>query len=311
MSSPTILIADDDPAIRKLVSLLLTDEGYNVLTAVNGFELVRMAQEQQPDLLIIDLMMPELDGYEAVRQLRRDSRTAHMPMLILTARATPGDVVVGFETGADDYVSKPFHHEELLARIRRLLQRATQRPVRSPLTGLAGNVLLTEEIGYRLRRGDNFALIYVDINNFKVFNDTYGFARGDQVIRLLAMILTEQVAAAGGERDFIGHIGGDDFAVITGLVRLRPICAGALAAFNQRVRDLYEPEDLARGYLEGHDRHGVARQFPIITISIGGVTSNAGSYNSADEVGRAAAMMKQQAKSVPDPACVIDGQPGL
>lgn len=310
MTTLSIVIADDDPAILRLLTILFQGEGYTVYAVGNGFDLIRAAQERRPDMVLIDLMMPDIDGYEAVRQLRADTRTAHLPMIILTARADPGAVVTGFESGADDYVAKPFQSDELLARVRGLLRRANQRPVRSPLTGLAGNVLLTQEIDYRLRRAEPFVLLYVDINNFKVFNDTYGFARGDQVILALAEVISASVAAAAGERDFIGHIGGDDFAVITAEERISPIARAVRADFDARVRALYEPDDLARGYLAGHDRSGEPRLFPIVSVAIGGVTSRQSDFSGADDVGRAAAEMKQQAKGTPA-ICVIDGQPWL
>src|SRR6185436_13011794 len=239
----------------------------------NGDQAVRMAQERVPDLVLVDLMMPHLDGYEAIRQLRNDTRTAHLPMLILTAKSAPDDVVTGFETGADDYITKPFNIPELLARIKGHLRRAAQRPVRNPLTDLPGNILLTEELKYRLRQPDPFAFLYVDLDNFKAFNDTYGPARGDRVIKLLADVLVEQVKAHGTNDDFIGHIGGDDFAVLTSPPVLDALCRNIISAFDQRVRTLYDPDDLGRGYLQGIDRQGVPRRFPIIALSIGVVTN--------------------------------------
>ncbi len=169
-----ILIADDEPAVRQLLEVVLESQGYEVLIANNGDQLVRMAQERIPDLVLVDLMMPYLDGYEAIRQLRNDTRTAHLPMVILTAKSTPDDVVTGFETGADDYITKPFNIPELLARVKGHLRRAAQRPVRNPLTDLPGNILIAEELKYRLKQPDPFVFMYVDLDNFKAFNDTYG-----------------------------------------------------------------------------------------------------------------------------------------
>ncbi|NJN17693.1 MAG: response regulator [Oscillochloris sp.] len=305
-SRTTILIADDDPAIQRLLTILLGDEGYTVIVADNGVDLIQLAQSHLPDLILIDVMMPLLDGYEAVRQLRADTRTAHTPMLILTAHADAHAVVNGFESGADDFVSKPFQSDELLARIRRLLRRATQRPVRSPLTGLAGNILLTEEIGYRLRRAEPFVVLYVDLNHFKVFNDTYGFARGDRMIRMLANVITGAVATAAGERDFIGHIGGDDFAVITDEERLQQICRTIIRDFDLRAPDLYDPEDRTRGYVEGHDREGNARRFGILSVAIGGIRAVNGQFPGPDDVGRAAAAMKQRAKAFATSHAIVD-----
>src|SRR5258706_6897153 len=252
-----ILIADDEHAVRQLLEVVLASQGYDVLIAQNGDQMVRMAQERVPDLVLVDLMMPHLDGYEAIRQLRNDTRTAHLPMIILTAKSTPDDVVTGFETGADDYITKPFNIPELLARIKGHLRRAAQRPVRNPLTDLPGNILLTEELKYRLKLPDPFAFLYTDLDNFKAFNDTYGPARGDRVIRLMADVLIEQVQAHSASGDFIGHIGGDDFAVITSLDVLDDLCRTIIDTFDQRVRTLYDPEDLARGYLQGVDRQSV------------------------------------------------------
>lgn len=301
-----ILVADDEKSVRQLLDLVLRGQGYEVTLAQDGDQLVRAAQEQVPDLVLVDLMMPGLDGYEAIRQLRNDTRTAHIPMLILTARSTPNDVVVGFESGADDYITKPFNIPELLARIKGHLRRASQRSVRNPLTDLPGNVLITEEVKYRIRRGDPFAFLYFDLDNFKAFNDTYGPARGDRVIRLVAEVLIEASQSHGHPSDFIGHIGGDDFAVLTIPDVVDALCRTVIATFDERVRQLYDPEDLKRGYLQGVDRQGFARRFPIITISIGGVTTEQRRFHDYDEVSRVAADMKQYAKQQAGSTYAID-----
>jgi diguanylate cyclase (GGDEF)-like protein len=301
-----ILIADDEQAVRQLLEVVFTSQGYEVLIAQNGDQLVRMAQERVPDLVLVDLMMPHLDGYEAIRQLRNDTRTAHLPMIILTAKSTPDDVVTGFETGADDYITKPFNIPELLARIKGHLRRAAQRPVRNPLTDLPGNILITEELKYRLKQPEPFAFLYVDLDNFKAFNDTYGPARGDRVIRLLADVLLERVQAHGAGGDFIGHIGGDDFVVMTTPAVLDTLCQYIIDAFDQRVRTLYDAEDLARGYLQGIDRQGMQRQFPIISLSIGAVTNRQRSFADHEEMSRVAAEMKQFAKQQPGSSYAVD-----
>ncbi|MCU0493018.1 MAG: response regulator [Chloroflexaceae bacterium] len=301
-----ILIADDDPTLRELLVTLLSSQGYQVLAAENGDQLVRKAQERMPDLLLVDLMMPQFDGYEAIRQLRNDTRTAHLPMLILTARSASDDVVIGFESGADDYITKPFNTSELLARIKSHLRRAAQRPVHSPLTGLPGNVLLSEELKYRIKQNEPFALLYIDLNNFKAFNDTYGFARGDRVIKLMADVLRDTVAARNQPSDFIGHIGGDDFAVMTTPDAVQPLCAAIHERFNHQVRELYDPEDLERGYLEGVDRQGQRRHFPLTSASIGGVTNLYRHFDDYEEMSRIAAEMKHVAKTRPGSLYAMD-----
>jgi diguanylate cyclase (GGDEF)-like protein len=254
--------------------------------------------------------MPYLDGYEAIRQLRNDTRTAHLPMIILTAKSAPDDLVTGFETGADDYVTKPFNIPELLARIKSHLRRAAQRPVRNPLTDLPGNVLITEEIKYRLKQPEPFVFMYIDLDNFKAFNDTYGPARGDRVIRLLADILTEKVRGQSGSTDFIGHIGGDDFVVITSPANAEQISKLIIEAFDERVRLLYDASDLERGYLPGTDRQGMTRQFPIMTLSIGAVSNAQRTFTDHEEMVRVAAEMKQFAKQQANSYYALDARDG-
>jgi diguanylate cyclase (GGDEF)-like protein len=305
-----ILIADDEPAVRQLLELVLTSQGYEVQSAQNGDQLVRIAQELVPDLALVDLMMPGVDGYEAIRQLRNDTRTAHIPTIILTARSAPNEVVTGFESGADDYIIKPFNIPELLARIKSHLRRAAQRPVHNPLTGLPGNILLTEELKHRIRRGEPFALMHIDLNNFKAFNDTYGFARGDRMIKLVAEVLVDLVRTVGTPTDFIGHIGGDDFVVLTTPEQVDQLCPQICKDFDDRARALYDTHDLERGYLQAFDRQGIARRFPIISVSIGVATNQHRTFADYEEAGRVAADMKHYAKQQPGSYYAVDVRSG-
>jgi diguanylate cyclase (GGDEF)-like protein len=301
-SQERILVADDDPALCLLLRETLLDAGYDVLVASDGDQLVRMAQDHPPDLLLIDLMMPLMDGFEAIRQLRNDTRTSHLPMIILTARSASSEVVVGFDTGADDYIVKPYDIDVLLARIRSHLRRANKLPVRNPLTGLPGNVLLMAELERQLSQNMPFALIYIDLDNFKAFNDAYGFARGDRAIHMLASVLSE----VAPREDFLGHIGGDDFALIHYGDRPEELCQRIIAAFDARVRELYDEVDLQRGYLRGVDRHGVPRQFGLLSLSISVVSSERDRFHNVDEISKVAAEVKAAAKSISGSSYVFD-----
>jgi diguanylate cyclase (GGDEF)-like protein len=301
-----VLVADDDPHVRQLLELVLSEDGYEVISASDGHELVRMAQEHMPGLILVDLMMPQMDGFEAIRQMRNDSRTAHIPMVILTARSRSGDIVTGFETGADDYIAKPFNISELLARVKSHLRRAAQRPVLNPLTGLPGGVLLSQELRRRLAQQSAFALLYADLDNFKVFNDTYGFSRGDRAILLVAGILQRVLAIHGNPDDFIGHIGGDDFAVLTTPDRSKTLCRAVIDAFDDEIRSLYAPDDRLRGYFSAVDRHGVLRRFELMSISIGVVTSERRSFAEEEEFTRIAAEMKHYAKTRAGSSFAVD-----
>ena len=301
-----VLIADDDFGIRQLLEELLQDEGYVVVSTTNGHELVRVAQQIIPDLILVDLLMPLMDGYEAVRQLRHDTRTAHIPLLILTAQAQTQNLVIGFASGADDYITKPFVPDALLARVQSHLRRATQRPVHSPLTGLPGNALLLEEMRYRLEQRVPLALLYADLDNFKAFNDSYGFARGDEAILLVAHLVQHAVTLHGGLDSFVGHIGGDDFAILATPEQVAPLCHALLTTFDQAIEHFYHPTDFQRGYLSGVDRYGMLRRFALLSLSIGVATTQQRTFASVVELTQVATEMKQYTKTQPGSSYAVD-----
>jgi diguanylate cyclase (GGDEF)-like protein len=171
--------------------------------------------------------------------------------------------------------------------------------VHNPLTGLPGNSLLREEMRYRLEQQQTFALLYADLDNFKVFNDTYGFARGDEAILLVAHLVQHAVAIHNAPDAFVGHIGGDDFAILTTPAMVDSICQTLVASFDHAIRQLYHPDDLQRGFLSGLDRHGMLRRFGLMTISIGVVTTERRSFANAAELAQVAAEMKHYAKTQP------------
>ena len=291
-----ILVADDDPVLRTLLATVLERHGYEVVTVPSGDALVRAARENLPDLLLIDVMMPVMDGLEAVRQLRQDTRTSHLPMLLITAQSTSQQAVQGFESGADDYITKPFNNDLLVARVKANLRRAARMPVNNPLTGMPGNLRIEEEVNYRLRNERPFALLWIDLDNFKSFNDAYGFARGDRVLRLMGDLITELKNERGDDQDFMGHIGGDDFVMLTNPASAAKISEWLIARFDAAVTGLYDLEDVQRGYLTGFDRFGTPRRFPLVSISIGIVDTSRREFDSYDQVSTVAAEVKSFAK---------------
>ncbi len=301
-----ILVADDDPVLRALITAVLEGQGYEVIAVPSGDALIRAAHDSLPDLLLIDVLMPVMDGLEVIRQLRNDTRTSHLPMLLITAQVTSQQAVMGFESGADDYITKPFDNDLLVARVRANLRRAARMPVNSPLTGLPGNLLVEEEVTYRLRNNRNFSLLWVDIDNFKSFNDAYGFGRGDRVIRLVGDLIVEIKRERALEDDFVGHIGGDDFVIVTASDGADAFAERLIERFDASIGVLYDPEDYERGYLPGIDRFGTPRRFGMVSLSIGIVDTHHRKFESYDDVSTVAAEMKSFAKKTAGSSFAID-----
>lgn len=273
--SQRLLVVDDDEDIRTFLQVTLELAGYEVVQATDGEDGVRQAIDERPDLVLMDVMMPKMDGITAVRRLRLDGRTSHLPIIVLTAKAQADDKVSGLAAGADDYITKPFDPDELVARVQSTLRRANEMRTVSPLTGLPGNTRIEQELHRRVENGSPFALMYADLNNFKAYNDHYGFMKGDEVIRLTARCVVDAVAKHGDANAFVGHIGGDDFVVVSLVDQGELIAEAICTAFDEQAPACYSDEDRERGHIEVADRKGEVQQFPIVSISIG-VTSSIG-----------------------------------
>ncbi len=263
-----ILIADDEPHIRRILQFLLEQAGYRILTAADGREALEQARTGAPDLVLLDVMMPHLDGFAVLEALREDRELRRLPVIMLTARDESPIRVRGLRGGANDYVAKPFDHQELLARVENMLENFRAQRDASPLTGLPGNLAIERELQERLASGPDFAVMYLDIDRFKSFNDHYGYARGDRAITLLAHVLCEAATARGDAGAFVGHVGGDDFIVVCACESAEALAQEVVRRFDAEVGDLHDADDLARGYLEIYTRTGEAVHAPLITLTI-------------------------------------------
>ena len=210
-----ILIVDDDPDIRDILKLTLSEENYDVLEAGDGEEALRLINTKSPALVLLDYKIPKIDGREVCRRVKNDLLLRHLPIIMLTAKGDIDDKVGGIDAGTDDYIVKPFEPKELLARIRMILRRTERDLEANPLTHLPGNVSILNELARRLDSKSLFGVCYIDLDKFKAYNDKYGFEHGDEVIRETARILIRTIHQFGNPDDFIGHIGGDDFFIIT------------------------------------------------------------------------------------------------
>ena len=295
-ASDLILIADDDEDIVRFVEVNLRLEGFEVATAFDGEQALQAAYDNHPDLVLLDVMMPKVDGFEVCQRLRSDTRTKNISVIMLTAKSLSADKVVGLTAGADDYMIKPFDPIELVARVKSALRRAREMRAINPLTQLPGNVQIEEEVRRRVATGGDFALMYIDIDNFKAYNDHYGFLRGDEAIKTLAATAAEAIKEAGGSEAFLGHIGGDDFVAIVEADAAESAAEEIIAGWDRAVQKLYDDEDLERGYIEIEDRQKNMRQYPVATISIGIAANTGRRFNSHWEASEVASEMKQFAK---------------
>jgi diguanylate cyclase (GGDEF)-like protein len=293
-----ILIIDDSPFFRGQLKLTLSKE-YDVIEAGTGAEGFDAVKRDKPDLVLLDVVLPDFSGFEICRILRDSESNNLMPIIMITSQDAQEDILVGLELGADDYVKKPFNERELLSRIKNIFRRIDRNRNANPLTGLNGNLEIQRDITSRISRGLSFAVIYADLDNFKAYNDVYGFSNGDRIIVLTADILQDQVALFGNEDDFVGHIGGDDFIIVSTPDRAEAICRNVIAEFDEKVRSFYNEEDRTRGIITTVNRKGEVDTFPLMTISMAVVTNERRVISNCVEVGDIAADLKKKLKTMP------------
>ena len=291
-----ILIADDEPHIRRILQFLLEQAGYQVVAATDGREALDLVAKERPDLALLDVMMPHLDGFAVLEQLRSVRETQRLPVVMLTARGESTARVRGLKVGANDYMAKPFDHEELLARVANLLDSSQAQREANPLTGLPGNHAIEREVSDRLAAGQKFAAMYIDIDRFKSFNDHYGYTRGDRAIDLLAQVLCQVVDDEVGSDGFVGHVGGDDFVVLCPSEVADATAAQVVSLFEEGVEVMHDPEDWRQGYLETRTRTGELVQAPLITLTIALIDDVSSRYSHPAAMSDALAELKRHGK---------------
>jgi PleD family two-component response regulator len=302
-----ILIVDDEPDIAQLIADQFADEGYVTTVVGSGTEVLRIVREQQFDLILLDLLLPDIDGFTVLGGLRVQPETQLTPIILLSAINSPADKVRGLQLGADDYITKPFNDVELNARVQAAMRRSEREGGANPSTRLPGNIAIERAISQRIAQNDTeFAVCYCDIDNFKAYNDTYGFLKGDAVIQRTAQILLDTVREYGNPDDFVGHIGGDDFVVITSLSRLDLVCNMVITHFDATAPLLYDREARTRGFISGVDRQGRPTAFPLVSISIIAVSSRLRSLSHPGEVAQRSVEPKKRAKLIPGSVLIID-----
>ncbi|MEF3280051.1 MAG: response regulator [Elusimicrobiota bacterium] len=265
----TIVVVDDDPNVGLLVSVILKNLNYNVVTLLNGRELLSyLIKKPKPSLILLDLKLPDIDGYELCKKIRENQVLSDIPIIILTGVSEVDSKIKTIEIGADDYINKPFDVRELRVRIKRILKRKENDSSLNPLTKLPGSPLIEEYTKKKVSLNPNFAFAYIDIDNFKAYNDVYGYPKGDSIIKFLSKIIIEALKRNSPDDYFIGHIGGDDFVVIAPVEKIGKISEEITSRFDSEIPLYYDENHRKAGFITTTDRMNNVRRFPIMTLSI-------------------------------------------
>lgn len=308
VESGRILVIEDEPHLRIILEKQLRDAAdvkYDVRSAEDGIKGLEEVRRDPPELILLDVMMPGMDGYEVCRRLKSSPLTSRIPIIFLTAKATLDDRLEGLNAYADDYVTKPWDTAELLFRVRNQLRTRRAQLSSNALTGLPGNVIIDNELTRRIANGEKFVFLYLDLDNFKAYNDYYGFARGDGLLRFMASLLVDAVRKNNAGEDFVGHIGGDDFVVITTPERAQAIATEAKETFDARVVSQYDAEDRERGTITVlSSRQGGVKSFGILTVTILGVSNVGRDIRHSAQVSDIAKDLKKFGKTIPG-SCIV------
>jgi len=301
-----LLLIDDEAQFRFMTKLGLEANGFSVLEANDGNEGLKILKSESPDLVLLDLNMPDPDGHKVCDIIKSDESYSHVPVIILTTSEDLSDKLRRLEGGADDYITKTTDPKERAARIRAVIRRNLQNLDSNPLTHLPGNNKIQEMITKRMHSGGTFAVAYVDLDNFKAYNDKYGFQKGDEVILFTAQIVRESVNTQGESKDFVGHIGGDDFVIISIPQVIQKIGDEIINLMDNKIGRFYDQEDKANGFIITKDRQGVTQKFPLISISIAVVNNLRHTFTNIGEIVKIVTELKKYAKQKEGSCIVID-----
>jgi PleD family two-component response regulator len=294
MSEGRILIVEDEPDIGNMLKIYFTGQGYDIELTQRGEDALRICQQQIPQLIVLDIMLPDMDGYTLCKTLRTNTRTKHIPIIFLTQKDERSDRIAGLELGADDYITKPFDIEELRLRIANAIRAAERMGLTDPRSGLPSGRLIEEQLRDMLRQPE-WAYMDIRINRFDPFRDKYGFVAGDDALRFTAMLIGEVVDKEGSPEDFIGHAGNDNFVLITDPGHVDKIKKTLETRFNEEVQSHYSFVDREQGGMKIEDSFGDERLVELMTLSAGYVTSEREFYD-IREITEAAAEARRKAQ---------------
>ena len=299
------VIDEDEQLTQELREVKKKKENLKFKTiSINNMELIF---RNLPQLIIINDDSINTNCIELCEKIRENGENNIIPIIVLSSREDNKFKMDLAKHYVEYYVAKSMGMQYLYYRIRTIFRLLVANRTISPLTGLPGNVQIQTELKKRLLRNEKFIVLYLDLDNFKAYNDVYGFLKGDQIIKFTASVILKNINSAAGEDIFVGHIGGDDFVAIIGeTMSYEKICQDIISEFDSGVKNFFTEEDLKRGYLRVQNRKGKMEHFPITSISIGVVVSEENRFSNILEIGEVGAQVKHVAKKYKGSCYAID-----
>lgn len=293
MGKARLLITEDDVDISNMLKIYFSGLGYDVDTAMRGSEALQKTHQALPHLIILDIMLPDIDGYEVCRRLRSNTRSSHIPIIFLTQKDERSDRLQGLELGADDYITKPFDIEELKLRVQGAIRRAERESLTDPRSGLPSGRLIEDQLRKIIRKS-GWAFMDIRINDLEPFNEVYGFVAGDDVLRFAGMLIGEVLDELGTPDDFVGHSGGGNFIVITTENSAANISKKLKTRFGEEVKSLYNFLDRQQGYIQAPTKDGRLAHFPFMSLAIGTVSPTEEAFSDIREITELASEARRQ-----------------
>jgi PleD family two-component response regulator len=293
MSKSRLLIVEDDIDIANMLEIYFGGLHYEVDIAGRGSEALEKTRQRLPHLIVLDIMLPDIDGYEVCRSLRTHTRTSHIPVIFLTQKDERSDKLQGLELGADDYITKPFDIEELRLRVYNAIARSERESLTDPHTNLPSGQLIEEKLRQIIRQ-DGWAFLDIRLKNFDSFKEAYGFVASDNVLRYSASLIGEIVDESGTINDFVGHTGNDHFVIITTEDCASRIREQLVERFSEEILTHYNYLDRQKGYVQYSGDGGKPEQSPVISIVIGIVTPSDHEFTDIREITELAANTRRR-----------------
>lgn len=298
------IIDDDDSSIVVFKELFKNDAEYKFINIKS--EEIDVALKNIPSIIIINEDAVDRDVVELCQQIRNDEDNTITPVIVVSSNMEKEHRLKIFKEAVEYYIKKPVDEEYLYYTVKNLSRLLTINRRISPLTGLPGNVQIHAELKKRLLNKESFAVMYLDLDNFKAYNDVYGFLKGDEIIVYTAETISRILHRNYNDGVFVGHIGGDDFVGIVPDINCESVCQEILANYDSKVSGFYTDEDNEKGYIEVENRKGVVEQFPLTSLSIGVVICDPGRFHNILEIGEVGAQVKHVAKSIMGSSYAID-----